>query len=111
MLPGLLLWEVATHTSTPLCRKRCHLEIMPPAECPLLAAGLNRCVCLYAQGAVLDQVPSIARGHASNDDKIYELYHEIVMSNAEVDRLVRRQQDCTTSHTPASVVQPNAGEQ
>lgn len=36
-------------------------------------------------------MPSIASGNASNDDRIYVLYHEIVMSNAEVDRLVRRQ--------------------
>jgi len=81
--------EHASPLQTVLIRKPTSDSALAAPSNILFRPCVSRCVCLYAQGAVLDQVPVIARGNASNDDKIYELYHEIVMSNAEVDRLVR----------------------
>ncbi|BBN08808.1 aluminum-activated malate transporter family protein [Marchantia polymorpha subsp. ruderalis] len=53
------------------------------------AAGaiLLRCVTEYSNYTMLDHVPDILSG-CSEDDKIHQSYHEIVMSDSDIDKLL-----------------------
>ncbi|KAG6558074.1 hypothetical protein Mapa_000254 [Marchantia paleacea] len=53
------------------------------------AAGaiLLRCVTEYSNYTMLDHVPDILSGD-SEDDKIHQSYHEIVMSDSDIDKLL-----------------------
>ncbi|KAL2631407.1 hypothetical protein R1flu_016093 [Riccia fluitans] len=48
---------------------------------------LQRCVTEYANYTILDHVPDILSGR-SIDDKIHQSYHEIVMSDSDIDKLL-----------------------
>lgn len=48
---------------------------------------LCRCVEEYNKDTKLDHVPDILSGR-SVDDKIHQSYHEIVMSDSDIDKLV-----------------------
>lgn len=47
----------------------------------------SRCVEEYIKDTKLDHVPDILSGR-SVDDKIHQSYHEIVMSDSDIDKLV-----------------------
>lgn len=66
--------EIATSTS-----------IDKSSNCCLLS--LHRCVEEYNKDTKLDHVPDILSGR-SVDDKIHQSYHEIVMSDSDIDKLV-----------------------
>ena len=59
----------------------------------LVCSGFNgldliyRCVEEYNRGTSLDHVPDILSGR-SEDDRIHQSYHEIVMSDSDIDKLV-----------------------
>lgn len=46
-----------------------------------------RCVEEYNKDTKLDHIPDILSGR-SEDDKIHQSYHEIVMSDLDIDKLV-----------------------
>ncbi|CAM6125810.1 unnamed protein product [Calypogeia fissa] len=48
---------------------------------------LSRCVKEYSNSTMLDHVPDILCGR-SEDDKIHQSYHEVVMSDSDVDKLL-----------------------
>lgn len=48
---------------------------------------IYRCVEEYNKDTKLDHVPDILSGR-SEDDRIHQSYHEIVMSDSDIDKLV-----------------------
>jgi hypothetical protein len=51
------------------------------------ASVILRCVEEYNKDTKLDHVPDILSG-LSVDDKIHQSYHEVVMSDSDIDKLV-----------------------
>lgn len=51
------------------------------------ASVFERCVQEYIKVTMLDHVPDILSGR-SEDDKIHQSYHEIVMSDSDIDKLL-----------------------
>lgn len=56
-------------------------------SCNCCLLSLYRCVEEYNKDTKLDHVPDILSGR-SVDDKIHQSYHEIVMSDSDIDKLV-----------------------
>eukprot|EP00897_Mesotaenium_endlicherianum_P001301 jgi/Mesen1/1199/ME000128S00182 len=47
---------------------------------------LERCIEEYEKGSVLPQVPDLFSGRRKGDNSVPSLYHQVVMSDAEVDK-------------------------
>jgi hypothetical protein len=74
-----------------------HPALPKPAECSRTKdevcnlderVSCPRCVSEYLKGTELEPVPEILSGDAARDE-VHRLYDEIVMSDTEVDKLVR----------------------